>query len=125
MLLAFFVQLKAKEEEKVLAAKAKVQKLEAEVKQRKALRGKRVATAYILFVKEQIKTVSHLPSTERFKVRVCGAQPILEHVPVFVYIHTRTGGDQDLQSVLCAGSAEGSFRPLLCYVYFLSPSTSQ
>lgn len=85
--MAFCVQLKAKEEEKVQTAKAKVQKLKAEVEQRKALRGKRVPTAYILFLKDHIKTVSHLPSTQRFKVRICGAQACLEHILTCTYPH--------------------------------------
>lgn len=60
---------KAKNDEKVQTAKAKVLKVKAEVKQKKELRVKRVATAYTLFMKDRITAVSHVPAAERFKVR--------------------------------------------------------
>lgn len=56
------------EEEKVQAAKAKVKKQKVEESERKALRGPRAVSAYVLFVKDQIKTVSHVPVGQRFQV---------------------------------------------------------
>lgn len=59
---------KSREEAKVQVAKAKVQQAKAEEDQRKKLHVKRVATAYILFMTDHLKTVSHVAPAQRFKV---------------------------------------------------------
>lgn len=60
---------KARQEVKAQAVKAKVQAAITEEQQRKALHVKRAPSAYILFMKDQIKAVSHVAPADRFKVR--------------------------------------------------------